>query len=77
MIAIKFSVRGRDLGSAVDEAKEKTKDLFQVPYCPVWSGEFEQMEEANGRLLWIIPLVARPDLHPAVRRPSARSSTRS
>ena len=34
----------------------KTKDLFQVPYYPVWSGEFEQMEEANGRLLWIIPL---------------------
>ena len=67
MIAIKFSVRGRDLGSAVDEAKEKTKDLFQVPYHPVWSGEFEQMEEANGRLLWIIPLVAGPDLHPAVR----------
>ena len=56
MIAIKFSVRGRDLGSAVDEAKEKTKDLFQIPYRAVWSGEFEQMEEANGRLMWIIPL---------------------
>jgi cobalt-zinc-cadmium resistance protein CzcA len=56
MIAIKFSVRGRDLGSAVDEAKTKTKDLFQIPYTGVWSGEFEQMEEANGRLLWIIPL---------------------
>ena len=56
MIAIKFSVRGRDLGSAVDEARVKSKDLFQVPYYPVWSGEFEQMEEANGRFLWIIPL---------------------
>ncbi|MBV8556486.1 MAG: efflux RND transporter permease subunit, partial [Planctomycetaceae bacterium] len=56
MIAIKFSVRGRDLGSAVDEAKAKTKDLFQTPYRPVWSGEFEQMEEANARLMWIIPL---------------------
>ena len=56
MIAIKFSVRGRDLGSAVDEAKEKTKELFQIPYQAVWSGEFEQMEEANGRLMWIIPL---------------------
>ncbi len=56
MIAIKFSVRGRDLGSAVDEARAKTKDLFQVPYRAVWSGEFEQMEEANGRLMWIIPL---------------------
>ena len=56
MIAIKFSVRGRDLGSAVDEAKARTKDLFQIPYQAVWSGEFEQMEEANGRLMWIIPL---------------------
>jgi heavy metal efflux system protein len=56
MIAIKFSVRGRDLGSAVDEAKAKTKNLFQVPYQPVWSGEFEQMEEANGRLMFIIPI---------------------
>jgi cobalt-zinc-cadmium resistance protein CzcA len=53
---LKFSVRGRDLGSAVDEAKEKTKHLFKIPYRGVWSGEFEQMEEANGRLLWIIPL---------------------
>jgi cobalt-zinc-cadmium resistance protein CzcA len=52
----KFSVRGRDLGSTVDEAKRRTKDLFQIPYRAVWSGEFEQMEEANGRLMWIIPL---------------------
>jgi cobalt-zinc-cadmium resistance protein CzcA len=56
LIAIKFSVRGRDLGSAVDEAKARTRDLFQIPYRAAWSGEFEQMEEANGRLLWIIPL---------------------
>lgn len=55
-IAIKFSVRERDLGSAVDEAKARTKDLFKSPYEGVWSGEFEQMEEANGRLMWIIPL---------------------
>ena len=32
LIAVKFSVRGRDLGSAVDEAKARTKDLFQAPY---------------------------------------------
>ena len=56
MIAIKFSVRGRDLGGAVAEARARTKDLFQTPYRAVWSGEFEQMEEAQGRLLWIIPL---------------------
>jgi heavy metal efflux system protein len=56
MIAIKFSVRGRDLGSAVDEAKAKTKDFFQIPYSANWSGEFEQMEEANVRLMFIIPI---------------------
>ena len=56
LIAIKFSVRGRDLGSAVDEAEARTKELFKIPYRAVWSGEFEQMEEANGRLMWIIPL---------------------
>jgi cobalt-zinc-cadmium resistance protein CzcA len=57
MIAVKFSVRGdRDLGSAVDEARQKTKPLFQAPYRAVWSGEFEQMEAANGRLMLIIPL---------------------
>ena len=40
----------------MDEAKARTKDLFKIPYRAVWSGEFEQMEEANGRLMWIIPL---------------------
>jgi cobalt-zinc-cadmium resistance protein CzcA len=56
MIGIKFSVRGRDLGSAVAEAREKTKDLFQAPYVAEWSGEFEEMEDAEGRLLVIVPL---------------------
>jgi cobalt-zinc-cadmium resistance protein CzcA len=55
MIPIKFSVRDRDLGSAVDEAKEKVKDLVPPPYRTVWSGEFEQMQEAEGRLIIIIP----------------------
>jgi cobalt-zinc-cadmium resistance protein CzcA len=55
-IAIKFSVRGRDLGSAVHEAQELTKDIVQSPYRMVWSGEFEEMEQAEARLLYIIPL---------------------
>jgi cobalt-zinc-cadmium resistance protein CzcA len=56
MIAIKFSVRDRDLGGAVAEARERTKDLFQSPYRSVWSGEFEEMEDAEARLMVIIPL---------------------
>jgi cobalt-zinc-cadmium resistance protein CzcA len=56
MIAIKFSVRGRDLGSAVDEARRRTNELFEAPYRAVWSGEFEEMEDAEARLMFIIPL---------------------
>ena len=56
LIAIKFSVRGRDLGSAVDEARRDTAALLESPYRAVWSGEFEEMEEAEGRLMFIIPL---------------------
>jgi heavy metal efflux system protein len=55
MIAIKFSVRERDLGGAVSEAKEKIADLFEPPYRTVWSGEFEEMEEAEAKLMIIIP----------------------
>jgi Cu/Ag efflux pump CusA len=55
MIAIKFSVRDRDLAGAVEEAKEKTNDLLTPPYRAVWSGEFEQMQDAEARLLVIIP----------------------
>jgi cobalt-zinc-cadmium resistance protein CzcA len=56
MIAIKFSVRGRDLGGAVDEARKRTKDIFHSPYRAVWSGEFEEMEDAERRLMFIVPL---------------------
>jgi cobalt-zinc-cadmium resistance protein CzcA len=60
-IPIKFSVRGRDLASAIAEAKRLVKDPqtgARLPqgYYPDWSGEFAQMEQANSRLLWIVPL---------------------
>ena len=50
MIALKFSVRGRDLASAVAEAQQRTKHLFAAPYRAEWSGEFQQMQEAVKRL---------------------------
>jgi cobalt-zinc-cadmium resistance protein CzcA len=56
MINVKFNVRGRDLGSVVAEAKEKTADLFKAPYRAVWTGEFEEMEDAERRLMVVIPL---------------------
>jgi cobalt-zinc-cadmium resistance protein CzcA len=56
LIAVKFSVRGRDLAGAVAEAQEKTAHLFRGPYRTEWSGEFQEMLEAEHRLMYIIPL---------------------
>jgi cobalt-zinc-cadmium resistance protein CzcA len=58
MIAVKFSVRDRDLGSAVSDAREKVGQITELkaPYRAAWSGEFEQMEQAQGRLLIIVPI---------------------
>jgi heavy metal efflux system protein len=55
MIAIKFSVRERDLAGAVSAAKEKTNDLFEAPYRAEWGGEFQEMEEAEAKLMVIVP----------------------
>jgi len=55
LIAVKFSVRGRDLAGAVADAQDKTAHLFPPPYRAEWSGEFQEMQEANERLLYIIP----------------------
>ena len=57
MVAIKFSVltTERDLASAVAEAKDKTRDLFDPPYRSEWSGEFQEMEEAEAKLMLIVP----------------------
>jgi cobalt-zinc-cadmium resistance protein CzcA len=56
LIAVKFSVRGRDLAGAVADAKAQTADLVPAPYWTEWSGEFQEMEEANHRLMFIVPL---------------------
>jgi cobalt-zinc-cadmium resistance protein CzcA len=56
-IAVKFSVRDdRDLASAVAEVEEKTLPLIEPPYRVQFGGEFEQMQDAQGRLLVIIPM---------------------
>ncbi len=56
LIAVSFSVRGRDLASAVAEAKEKTASLLGAPYRSEWSGEFQEMEEATHRLMIVAAL---------------------
>ncbi len=57
-IAIKYSVRGRDLGGAVEEAIEKVKAQVQLPrgYHIDWEGEYESEKRAERRLLIIVPL---------------------
>jgi cobalt-zinc-cadmium resistance protein CzcA len=56
LIAVKFGVRGRDLAGTVAEAQQKVAPLIPRGYQTEWSGEFQEMQEAEGRLLIIIPL---------------------
>jgi heavy metal efflux system protein len=57
-IAIKYSVRGRDLGGAVEEAIKKVNSQVQLPrgYHIVWEGEYASQQRAEARLLFIVPL---------------------
>ena len=57
-IAIKFSVRGRDLGGAVEEAIKKVNDQVKMPrgYHLEWEGEYESQKRAQARLAIIVPL---------------------
>jgi len=50
LIAVKFEVHGRDLASAVAEARSKVEPLIQPPYRTEWSGEFQEMQDAEKRL---------------------------
>jgi len=57
-IAIKYSVRGRDLGGTVEEAIKKVGAQIQLPrgYRIDWEGEYESEKRAEERLLIIVPL---------------------
>jgi cobalt-zinc-cadmium resistance protein CzcA len=57
-VAIKYSVRGRDLGGAVEEAIRKVNAKIQLPrgYRIDWEGEYESQKRAAERLLVIVPL---------------------
>ncbi|HEV3511772.1 MAG TPA: CusA/CzcA family heavy metal efflux RND transporter [Candidatus Sulfotelmatobacter sp.] len=57
-IAIKYSVRGRDLGSAVEEAIDKVNRQVQLPtgYHLQWEGEYASQKRANARLLIVLPI---------------------
>ena len=57
-IAIKYSVRGRDLGGTVREAIELVRQQIQFPegYHLDWTGEYESQQRANRRLAIIVPV---------------------
>jgi cobalt-zinc-cadmium resistance protein CzcA len=57
-IAIKYSVRGRDLGGTVREAIERVRQQIQFPegYHLDWTGEYESQQRANRRLAIIVPV---------------------
>jgi len=57
-IAIKYSVRGRDQGSAVEEAINKVAGQVKLPagFTLDWTGEYESQKRANRRLAVIVPI---------------------
>jgi len=57
-VAIKYSVRGRDLGSTVEEAIKKVNEQVKLPtgYTLDWEGEYESQKRANARLAIVLPI---------------------
>src|SRR6202011_3171555 len=57
-VPIKFSVRGRDLGSTVAEAQARVAKAITLPngYQILWAGEFEDLQNAKQRLLIVVPI---------------------
>ena len=57
-IPVKFSVRGRDLGSTVAEVQERIARNIKIPsgYRIDWAGEFEDLKLAQKRLAIVVPV---------------------
>jgi cobalt-zinc-cadmium resistance protein CzcA len=55
---VKFSVRGRDLASTIAEAKAEIEAQVRLPYDThlEWAGEINELNEAKGRLLFVVPI---------------------
>ncbi|MDX2169904.1 MAG: CusA/CzcA family heavy metal efflux RND transporter [Deltaproteobacteria bacterium] len=58
MLALKFNVEGRDMGSVIRDAMRVVREQVQVPDGSflVWGGEFENQQRALGRLAVIVPI---------------------
>jgi cobalt-zinc-cadmium resistance protein CzcA len=57
-VALKYSVRGRDLGSTVEEAIKTVHNNVKLPpgYTTEWAGEYASQKRANARLALIVPI---------------------
>jgi cobalt-zinc-cadmium resistance protein CzcA len=57
-IPVKFSVRGRDLGSTVEDAQQRIAKNVHLPpgYRLLWAGEFGDLQDAKKRLEIIVPI---------------------
>lgn len=57
-VAIKYSVRGRDLGSAVKEAMQLVGEQVKLPigYRIDWAGEYESQKRSEKRLMIVVPI---------------------
>lgn len=55
---VKFSVRGKDLGSTVAAARKAVSEKVKLPYDThtEWAGQINELNEAQGRLLIIVPI---------------------
>ncbi len=60
-VLVQCNVRGRDVGSFVQEAQRKVGDLVEswpAGYHVTWGGQFEHMRQAQHRLMIVVPLAA-------------------
>src|SRR5215813_3092555 len=57
-IAVRYSVRGRDLGSTVEEAIRKVTTGVTLPsgYTLDWAGDYENQKRSERRLFVVVPL---------------------
>jgi cobalt-zinc-cadmium resistance protein CzcA len=57
-VAIKYSVRGRDLGSTVEEAIKKVGQQVELPtgYYLKWAGEYESQKRSSARMMIVLPI---------------------
>ena len=57
-ITVQCNVRGRDVASFVAEARQRIAEHVKLPegYTIEWGGQFENMERANRRLMFVVPM---------------------